>query len=740
MYTTCLQFQTDHTDRLFAAVSSASANIVEAADAAADTSTRYSMTLSDTVSGDLDTPGDRDRVAIDMVAGQSYDIALAGAPSGAGTLDDPYPRLHDASGTLVTDDDDGGTGYDSRLTFTPTSSGTFHISAGAYDDASSGSYRLSVTANTPPPDGTPDALADYLTHGYWGGSDRRFDTRTDNAITVDLTALTPEGQQLARWAFEAWEAVADITFTEVTAGADILFDDDDPGASAGTTFSGGYILSADVNISETWIDRYGSRIDDDTFSTYIHEIGHALGLGHPGPYDGTASYSQDAIFANDSKQVSVMSYFSQTDNTSTDASEAELLTPMMADILAVQNLYGAPGSGSATAGNTTWGANTTLGGYIGTFFDILSGAANDPSVYGGNDVALTIYDRGGIDTLDLSFSTADNVVRLAAERFSDLDGLTGNLAIARGTVIENAIGGSGSDRIYGNAADNRLTGAQGGDTMNGFSGEDTLDGGNGRDVLGGQAGRDVLVGRNGNDTLRGGGQDDLIFGGNGNDVIHGGFGRDTVRMGNGNDIFRDNAQGGPWGHDDVFGGRGADELRGGGGDDSLAGGALSDTIMGGAGDDLLRGGSQNDVLIGNRGDDIARGGLGADHVRMGDGDDRFIDEAQVVYGNDRIFAGRGDDRIQLSGGDDVATGGGGADDFVFSARINHDRITDYATGVDALIFDPALWGGGLAAGQVVNRFASVQNGDVVFAFAPDHSLTLEGVGSTAGLEADIAFA
>ena len=51
------------------------------------------------------------------------------------------------------------------------------------------------------------------------------------------------------------------------------------------------------------------------FQTYIHEIGHALGLGHPGNYNGEARYPNDAEFQNDSWAMSIMSYFGQTENT-----------------------------------------------------------------------------------------------------------------------------------------------------------------------------------------------------------------------------------------------------------------------------------------------------------------------------------------------------------------------------------------------------------------------------------------
>jgi hypothetical protein len=37
-------------------------------------------------------------------------------------------------------------------------------------------------------------------------------------------------------------------------------------------------------------------IDSYSFQTYVHEIGHALGLGHGGPYNGSASYGLDNLY------------------------------------------------------------------------------------------------------------------------------------------------------------------------------------------------------------------------------------------------------------------------------------------------------------------------------------------------------------------------------------------------------------------------------------------------------------
>ncbi len=96
---------------------------------------------------------------------------------------------------------------------------------------------------------------------------------------------------------------------------------------------------------------------------------------------------------------------------------------------------------------------------------------------------FSVWDGGGNDTLDFSGFTQNQKINLNEASFSDVGGMVGNVSIAQGVTVENAIGGSGNDLLIGNNAANVLKGGAGNDIIYGAGGADQLWGGSGSDTF-----------------------------------------------------------------------------------------------------------------------------------------------------------------------------------------------------------------------------------------------------------------
>ncbi len=692
----------------------------ESGDAAANTATTATMAVGERFDGSIGFNGDHDWVRIQLEAGETYVFSLWGTDGRNNGVDDTILSLRNAGGGQVafSDDVDRAEGNRfSQITYTPSTSGSFYLDASAWS-SETGNYTIMAATNIY----TVDQVVAQITEFGWGSTaPLRLDVSHGGLINVDITALTANGQQLARWALESWSNIMDISFNEVSSGANITFDDNQPHAFAGLTWDSntGIIITAEVNISTGWLAQFGTTFDSYSYLTYVHEIGHALGLMHGGNYDGSATFSADAVYLNDSYQMTVMSYFDMTQNTFIEASNFLPAGPMIADIAAVHFLYGNGALPAAYNGNTVWGVNSNIGGTLGAIFaHIFDGATIDPELYAGGALGLTIYDSGGNDLIDLSSVSHNQNVDLNAGAVSDVMGLTGNLVIAQGTLIENLTTGLGNDSLIGNAANNRLDGGAGNDIIDGGAGIDrgvihaTLggaalsdlgggifrisggtngqdnfsnielftfedgtasladlfgaglggtDGGTGTDTLNGGGGSDWINGLGGNDTLNGGAGDDFLNGGSGDDSIIGGAGDDIITGGTGSDNIH------AWnGNDIIFGGAGDDAIFGNNGNDEATGGVGSDNVGGGGGNDILAGSDGNDIvsgaagydsLVGCRGNDILHGGDGNDLIGAGDGNDTAYGDG----GNDFLGGGAGDDQLFGGTGNDTLNGGLGND-------------------------------------------------------------------------------
>lgn len=348
--------------------------------------TSYSIALGDVFQGMLDTVDDRDLVQIELSADTIYDVRLQSdaAPAKLNDLEKFIQLvLYDSVGDQVFNG--SHISYGSLLIFQPPVSGTYYIGVHSPYKGVSGDYEVTVIENTIPV-GTYDEIAAYLTDGYWewwteGGSGAAFDISPGGRLTADITALSENIQPLARWALEAWTNVTGIKFEFVDdENANIVFTDEDEDHATGgfTSLSAtGDIISSKVNMPAS-IPPDEDDISD-FMSVFIHEIGHALGLGHPGPYpsfneDIVTVFGFENLFLLDAEQRTIMSYV--YDNTYINASRTTAVTPMIVDIIAIQNLYGVPAD--INIGDTVYGYRSNLDGYLGYTSTLLAGDSRNP--------------------------------------------------------------------------------------------------------------------------------------------------------------------------------------------------------------------------------------------------------------------------------------------------------------------------------------------------------------------------
>lgn len=730
----------------------------------ASTASTTTLALDTNVNGVLSQTGDHDWYKVQLTAGQSY-IFTTLQTGGAVDVDTAL-FLRDANGNLLAYNDDTSVDTYSRIRFTAPSTGTYYLDVGGWADSQQGDYRVRAEIAPPLQLFTNDQIAFQLTDGYWGGIPQYFNVSAGGSLTFSVGGLTADGQFLAREAMKLWSDATGITFNEVASGGQIQFDDTDPGAFTVSSISGGFIVESNVNISADWFVSGGTGLRSYSFQTFVHEVGHALGLGHAGPYNTVATFANDAIYLNDSWVTTVMSYFDQDENTyfnGLNFTRVYVQTPMVADILAMADLYGT--ATTTRTGNTTYGFNNT------------SGRAIYDAQVGLTSIAVTVVDHGGTDTLDYSGYSSNQRIDLNPETFSNIGGSIGNLTIARGTIIENAKGGNGADVLIGNSVGNLLDGGTGADQLYGGTGNDTYvtdvqgdlvfeDAAGGTDTvqssgsfylyanienlmltgsanifgvgnelantLTGNSGENLLIGWGGIDTINGGGARDSIFGVDGNDILNGEAGIDYMVAGNGEDIMN--------------GGADADEMYGEGGNDTMDGGASFDTdiMVGGDGNDTLFGNSglgDYDFLYGNLGNDIFYVDTPFDLVfeQPGEGTDTvyadingagfylydniesliLLDDTPFGVGNgtantltgnaigNYLLGGGGNDTINGKLGNDVLFGEAGNDTFVFESGTGSDVIGDFVRGQDKIDLSAFA---GLTFSQVQTRF--VQDGDV----------------------------
>jgi serralysin len=452
-----------------------------------------------TITGSLDNTGD-----ILNIAG---DLAIKGAVTGSGTItisDITQLGGSVAAGQVIAFASDGATlelgdpakfhgtiaglqqhdvihitgvtdntSYDSSTGMLRVFNGNAQVAAFTLQNGAS----LNVTADghggtvlTREQIGTPAQVQQYIINNSdEGGTPENWPT--PNAVVYYTFDMASNWSSLEAAAFGQamtfYSDIADITFkpADTAHPAQLIWvrGSDGQAATDSSDDGNGHLTAATISIDTSvpgWQNLY--ELGDYGFTTVVHELGHAIGFGHPGPYndDGSVTnYLALQIFYTDTQQYTVMSYLPGTRSGADWVYNGISIypqTPMLYDIGAAQAIYG---TNTATlTGGDIFGFHSTFG----------LGSTHPISAYDFTQNAIpvvTLFDAGPNNTLDLSGFTLNSRINLNPGSFSDACGLTDNIAIAYNTTIDCAIGGSGNDTFIINRDNDTIDGGGGTNTV-----------------------------------------------------------------------------------------------------------------------------------------------------------------------------------------------------------------------------------------------------------------------------------
>ncbi len=307
-------------------------------------------------------------------------------------------------------------------------------------------------------------------------------------------ATSAAEQSAIRSALNTWWRYTNVNFTETaeahTPGGNVgelrfgYSSAVDSDAAAHAYYPASYPEAGDTWFSRVNFNRDGGGIAPGSydFLTILHEVGHALGLKHS--FDAPNAIPRHL----DSYLYSIMSYSASPwsavgDNFATFYPT----TPMFYDLLAIQAMYG---QRAFNAGDNVYNFNDG----VRYWQAINDTGGTDRIVYNGVEAATINLNPG-------SFSALSEAIQFRAASGAMVSSKA-TVTIGPLSIIENAIGGSGSDTLTGNNYNNGLFGNNGNDVLVGNAGNDFLSGGLGVDTLRGGLGIDTLNGGGNSDYFR----------------------------------------------------------------------------------------------------------------------------------------------------------------------------------------------------------------------------------------------
>jgi hypothetical protein len=336
---------------------------------------------------------------------------------------------------------------------------------------------------------------------------------------------------------QTYSQFANITFQwlgdydSLTNGVDTTPNPEDVGRTGVSDININWIYRSDVNFagisggnadnflfnytggaSDIFLNAYAPKFNGDLTldlntrarQTLMHELGHSLGLSHPhstynvstGKPTITTDYAatKDLGFAqlgfriNSAEDMykeyfTIMSYDNQHSLLPGSSVIFQAYTPMILDVIALQQAYG---EGVGTSGSSNDTITAGVAGYR-TYFDT-----------GGIDtIDLSEYAGGAYLNMGVNITGATHLVGVSASTFDVQNTISlgkdpANLRWFYGEY-EKAFGSAAADQIIGNSLDNVIDGEGGDDILMGGGGNDSLNGSGGDDNLNGQEGIDVAI-------------------------------------------------------------------------------------------------------------------------------------------------------------------------------------------------------------------------------------------------------
>lgn len=318
----------------------------------------------------------------------------------------------------------------------------------------------------------PHLIRSVLGRAVWANTTLYYITTSDYDTWAENELF------LIKHAFSQYERVTKLKFIETNswdkADIEIKRKNQHPtnknivGSSYGPSYYGAeVIIYAGSYKSNNNSDDYpkGGYVGGWDYATFIHEIGHAVGLMHPHEkVEGSIAmegiefdWTNNTFSKNNRANAFPFTVMSYNDVTSRYTPGWTLNYGYMStlgpvDIAALQSVYGK---------NEDYNGNNTI--------------YKLPSTSGKEIAWESIYDTGGIDTISSENATNNTVINLNDSDVTKNDGsgleisnqknVWGGSTVASGVKIENAIGGKFNDNIYENKLSNVIDGKAGIDSV-----------------------------------------------------------------------------------------------------------------------------------------------------------------------------------------------------------------------------------------------------------------------------------